>query len=166
MLNEVLLGLFLSATGLIVAGLLAWIGFVSFANINLSPFAFMNTLTTLGLLLLYTSSFEVYRARDLLIFLAVSFFFHAGRLSTLLESEDKRLRIFFLSAGHTKSEYALNYLFKRAIRKNIASLLLCWGLLTTSFVLREMNIPRNQSFWLGLFLLCLGVTSFLLDRKY
>jgi len=165
-LSVILLGLVFSSAGLVGAGLLTWLGLVSFANINLVPFSFMNALTTLGLLFMYESVFEVSRVRDFLIYVVVSFFFHAGRLSVLLQGEDKRLRVFFLSAGHTKNEYVLNYLFKRSIRKNIASLLLCWGLMSLTIALRNLGSWKLQGFWIGVFLLCLGVTSFLLDRKY
>ncbi|WP_448531532.1 hypothetical protein [Pseudothermotoga sp.] len=166
MLRGILLGLVLSSVGLIGASLLTWLGLVSFANINLVPFSFVNALTTLGLLFMYNSVFEASVVRDFLIYVVVAFFFHAGRLSVLLEAEDKRLRVFFLSAGHTKNEYVLNYLFRRAMRKNIASLLLCWGLLSLTMVLRNLNTWRNQGFWVGVFLLSLGVTYFLLDRKH
>ena len=166
MLGIILLGLVLSSIGLIGASLLTWLGLVSFANINLVPFAFMNALTTLGLLFMYNSVFEVSSVRDFLIYVVVAFFFHAGRLSVLVESEDKRLRVFFLSSGHTKNEYVLNYVFKRAMRRNVASLLLCWGLMSLTIALRNLSLWKIQGFWIGVFLMFLGVTSFLLDRKY
>lgn len=166
MLNGILLGLIFSGVGLTSACLLTWLGLVSFVNINLTPFSFMNVMSTLGLLFMYNSTFEVPKARDLLIYLLICFFFHAGRLSALLENEDKRMRVFFLSSGHTKNEYVLNYLFKRSMRKNLSSFLLCWGLLSLSLVLRDFSSWRTEGFWLGVFLLSLGVTSFLLDRKY
>lgn len=166
MLGIILLGLVLSSIGLIGASLLTWLGLVSFANINLVPFAFMNALTTLGLLFMYNSVFEVSSVRDFLIYVVVAFFFHAGRLSVLVESEDKRLRVFFLSSGHTKNEYVLNYVFRRAMRRNVASLLLCWGLMSLTIALRNLGLWKIQGFWIGVFLMFLGVTSFLLDRKY
>lgn len=161
-----MLGLAFSSVGLVGAVLLTWLGLVSFANINLVPFSFVNALTTLGLLFMYNSVFEVSSVRDFLIYVVVAFFFHAGRLSVLVEGEDKRLRVFFLSSGHTKNEYVLNYVFRRAVRRNVASLLLCWGLLSLSIVLRNLSAWRSQGFWVGVFLLCLGVTYFLLDRKH
>jgi len=165
-LGIILLGLVLSSIGLIGASLLTWLGLVSFANINLVPFAFMNALTTLGLLFMYNSVFEVSSVRDFLIYVVVAFFFHAGRLSVLVESEDKRLRVFFLSSGHTKNEYVLNYVFRRAMRRNVASLLLCWGLMSLTIALRNLSLWKIQGFWIGVFLMFLGVTSFLLDRKH
>ncbi|MCS7174642.1 hypothetical protein [Pseudothermotoga sp.] len=165
MVDNILIAFAFSSIGLALAILLTWVGLVSFANVNLSPFSFMNALTTLGVLFMYNSSVEVSGIRDFLIYIAVSFFFHVGRLSTLLENEDKRLRVFFLSSGYTKNEYVLNYLFKRAIRKNITSLFSCWGLFTLILEMRHLEVRQYLGFWIGLFLLCLGVTSSLLDRK-
>lgn len=165
MFNSILLGLVFSSIGLILAVLLTWIGLVSFANVNLSPFSFMNVLTTLGVLFMYGSTVEKFSIRDFLIYFVIGFFFHVGRLSVLLENEDKRLRVFFLSSGHTKNEYVFNYLFKRGIWKNITSLLSCWGLLVLAFEMYRFEVHRYFGFQLGLFLLCLGVTSSLLDRK-
>lgn len=165
MFNSILLGLIFSSIGLILAVLLTWIGLVSFANVNLSPFSFMNVLTTLGVLLMYGSTVEKFSIRDFLVYFVVGFFFHVGRLSVLLENEDKRLRVFYLSSGHTKGEYVFNYLFKRAVRKNVISFLSCWGLLVLAIEMYRFEIHRHFGFQMGLFLLFLGVTSFLLDRK-
>lgn len=165
MFSSILLGLIFSSVGLILAVLLTWIGLVSFANVNLSPFSFMNVLTTLGVLFMYGSTVERFNIRDFLIYFVVGFFFHVGRLSVLLDNEDKRLRVFFLSSGHTKNEYVFNYLFKRGVWKNITSLLSCWGLLVLALEMNRFEIYRYFGFQMGLFLLCLGVTSSLLDRK-
>ncbi|MEJ5229192.1 MAG: hypothetical protein WHT65_04240 [Pseudothermotoga sp.] len=165
-LRDFVMGLIYSLTGIGIALPIVWANFSGTANMTLVPFSSINTLVTLGVLLTYTSTFGQYGVRDIFICVLIAFLFHIGRLSVYLEGEDKRFRVFFLSMGFTKKEYVTTYLLKKSTKRNLSSVLICWGLFTAVLVLNRISPGHELSkLVLGLLLTILGFTSSLLDRK-
>lgn len=165
-LKDILFGLVYSLIGISSALPVVWANFSGTANMTLTPFSTINILATLGVLITYTSTFGQYGLRSFFICSLVAFLFHVGRLSTYLESEDKRFRVLFLSMGFTKKEYVTTYLLRRSTKRNIASILICWGLFSLVFVFNRVSTGHELSkLSLGVLLIILGFTSSLLDRK-
>ncbi|ABV34157.1 MULTISPECIES: hypothetical protein [Pseudothermotoga] len=165
-IKDLFLGLSYSSIGIVTALPVVWANFSGAANMTLAPFSSVNTIVTLGLLLTYTSAFGQYSLRDFFVCVLIAFLFHVGRLSVYLENEDKRFRVLFLSLGYTKKEYVVLYLLKRSIKRNIASLLTCWGLFSTVFVVNRVSSGHELSkLLIGTLLVILGFTSASLDRK-
>lgn len=165
-LKDFMFGLAYSAIGISSALPVVWANFSGTANMTLAPFSAINIVVTLGVLVTYTSTFGQYGVRDFFIYSLIAFFFHIGRLAAYLEKEDKRFRVLFLSMGFTKREYVVTYLLRRSTRRNIASILICWGIFTMVFVLNRVSAGYELSkIYLGLMLILLGFTSSLLDRN-
>ena len=165
-LRDFLLGLVYSTIGISSALPVVWANFSGTANMTLTPFSTINAITTLGVLITYTSAFGQYGVRNFFICSLIAFLFHVGRLSAYLENEDKRFRVLFLSMGFTKREYVTTYLLKRCTKRNVASILICWGLFVLTFVFNRISVGHELSkLSLGVLLVILGFTSSLLDRK-
>jgi len=165
-LRDFLFGAVYSLIGISSALPVVWASFSGTANMTLAPFSTINVLATLGALITYTSVFGQYGVRNFFICSLIAFLFHIGRLSVYLEGEDKRFRVLFLSMGFTKKEYVTTYLLRRCTKRNVASVLICWGLFTLVFVLNRVSPGHELSkLSLGVLLIILGFTSSLLDRK-
>lgn len=165
-LKDFILGLAYSAIGISSALPVVWANFSGTANMTLAPFSAINIVATLGVLVTYTSTFGQYGVRDFFICSLIAFFFHIGRLAAYLEKEDKRFRVLFLSMGFTKREYVTTYLLKRCTKRNITSILICWGIFTMVFVFNRISAGYELSkLSLGILLILLGFTSSLLDRN-
>lgn len=165
-LKDFIFGFVYSVIGISSALPVVWANFSGTANMTFAPFSAINIIATLGVLITYTSTFGQYGIRDFFICSLIAFLFHIGRLSAYLESEDKRFRVLFLSMGFTKKEYVTIYLLKKCTKRNIASVLICWGIFTLVFALNRISTGHELSkLSLGILLIVLGFTSSLLDRK-
>ncbi len=162
---DLILGISYSSIGIAGALWLAWLHFSGLVSVSLSTFSSFNFLVVTGLLIMYSASFSRTGIASAVIYSLIAFLYHIGRITEHLEKEDKRFRVLFLSFGYTKREYVKHYLLKKSMLRNLSSLLICWGVFTTVFVLdKSVDNTSAKLLWGGL-LIIIGFTSALLDRK-
>jgi len=124
------------------------------------PFEMFNEFTTIGLLLLIEHiAFSLPLVKYPLIF-ALSSFFFLNCSSKVLQNENRRFRLMYLSMGYDKRDYSLGYL-----KKNLKAIFLEPMIVLFVFHLLVLNIHTLNMFMMGFVLVVGGVTISLLRMR-
>ena len=124
------------------------------------PFEIFNEFTTIGLLFLIEHvTFSLPLVKYPLVFILSSFFF-LNCSSKVLQNENRRFRLMYLSMGYDKKEYSWGYL-----KKNLKIVFLEPLIVLFIFHLLIFNVHTLNMFTMGFVFVVGGVTISLLRMR-